>query len=152
MLHTHTEQWHLYRRFGFKPLTLRVGNSNSDAYSKKHFKCGKCSWSGSYLKTLVEQSQSPPSTGLQSLCWMTDSLMPEKRIKNVIFHFYHMKAAQASFCNHKHCHREDCGCIHVFLYRFCSLLYGHLLQCLCKNQCKTTGRVVIIMTNINKYF
>jgi len=71
------------------------------------FKCGQCSWSGSYLKTLVDQSQSPPSTGLQTLCWMTDS-MPEKRIKNVIFHFYHMKAAQASFCNHKHYHREDC--------------------------------------------
>lgn len=57
---------------------------------------------GSYLKTLVDQSQSPPSTDLQALCWMTDSLMSEKRMKNVTFHFYHMKAAQASFCNPNH--------------------------------------------------
>ncbi len=57
---------------------------------------------GSYLKTLVDQSQSPPSTDLQALCWTTDSLMSEERTKNVTFHFYHMKAAQASFCYPSH--------------------------------------------------
>lgn len=113
---------------GYAPHTLSCGiytgglvsnqfvSGNRDACSKKHFKMWKMQLIRSYLKTLVDQSQSPPSTGLQALCWMTDSLMPEKRIKNVIFHFYHMKAAQASFCNHNHHHREDC--IGAFMY-FC---------------------------------
>lgn len=57
---------------------------------------------GFYLKTLVDQSLSPPSTDLQVLCWMTDLLMSERRIKNVTFHFHRMKAAQASFCKPNH--------------------------------------------------